>query len=157
VSAVGRRALAETGRLLHLIRDTDDELGLAPDAGMDRLDELVEGFRRNGMRVEVSAPSTDPLPAGVDLSAYRVVQEALTNALRHGDGREAELRVERGPDGLEICVTNPLGAGGTSGSGLGLMGVAERVAVFGGTLRHGPTDDGRYALDVVLPVPEATA
>jgi len=153
VAAVGRRALAETGRLLHLIRDTDDELGLQPDAGLDRLDELIEGFRQNGMGVELTRQGTDDaLPAGVDLSAYRVVQEALTNALRHGSGREASVRVVRRPTEVAICVENPMGSGNTSGSGLGLLGVAERVAVFGGSLRHGRTADGRYSLAVTLPI-----
>jgi signal transduction histidine kinase len=157
VADVGRRALSETGRLLHLIRDTDDELGLAPDAGLERLDELVEGFRRRGMPVdvEVDGPLTG-LPGGVDLSAYRIVQEALTNALRHGDGAAARVRVVRSPARVEIHVTNRAGAGGTAGSGLGLLGVSERVAVFGGSLRHGRDDDGRYVLDVTLPVPETT-
>jgi signal transduction histidine kinase len=153
VAAVGRRALAETGRLLRLIRDPDDELGLEPDPGLDRLDDLLEGFRQNGMQIVLTVQGMDDqLPAGVDLSAYRVVQESLTNALRHGSGREASLSVVRRSDELAICVKNPLGPGDTSGSGLGLLGVAERVAVFGGSLRHGPTTDGGYALAVTLPI-----
>jgi signal transduction histidine kinase len=150
---VGRRALTETGRLLHLIRDPRNELGLVPDAGLERLGDLVEEFRGHGMRVDLDLRGAlDGLPAGVDLSAYRILQEALTNALRHGDGA-ASVHVDRLPDRLEICVTNRVGAEGTSGSGLGLPGMAERVAVFGGSLRHGPGDDGRYVLAVGLPVP----
>lgn len=154
-AAVGRQALTETGRLLHLIRDAHDELGLAPDAGLDRLDDLVEGFRSNGMRIELVLHGTGrPLPPGVDVSAFRVVQEALTNALRHGSGTEATVRVFRSPAEVAICVQNPVGPGGTAGSGLGLLGVAERVSVFGGSLRHGPTPDGRYEMAVSLPIRE---
>jgi signal transduction histidine kinase len=95
------------------------------------------------------------LPPGVDLSAYRIVQEALTNALRHGSG-EAVVRISRDEDRVGIHVTNPAGPGGTSGSGLGLVGISERVAVFGGSLQHGRRGDG-YVLDVTLPVVEVPA
>ena len=156
VSEVGRRALAETGRLLHRIRDTDNELGLAPDAGLQRLEVLVEGFRSRGMQVRLETDGAmDGLPAGLDLSAYRILQEALTNAMRHGGG-EAQVWVARRPDGVEITVRNPAGRGGTSGSGLGLRGMSERVAVFGGSLRHGRSD-GHYELEVRLPLVEVTA
>ena len=85
----GRRALDETGRLLHVLRDTDDELGLAPTPGLRDLDALVEGFRAAGLRVDVVVEGeTADLPAALDTSSYRVVQEALTNALRYAtDGR----------------------------------------------------------------------
>ena len=156
VAAVGRQALSETGRLLHLIRDTDDELGLAPEAGLDRLPELLEGFRGRGLAVDLETHGVlGGLPPGVDLSAYRIVQEALTNALRHGNG-EAAVRISRSADRVQILVTNPSGAGGTSGSGLGLVGMSERVAVFGGSLAHGVQGD-RYVLDVTLPVVEVSA
>jgi signal transduction histidine kinase len=156
VAAVGRQALSETGRLLHLIRDTDDELGLAPEAGLDRLPGLLEGFRGRGLAVELETSGLlAGLPPGVDLSAYRIVQEALTNALRHGGG-EAVVRISRDADRVEIHVSNPAGPGGTSGSGLGLVGMSERVAVFGGSLEHGRSGD-RYVLDVTLPVVEVPA
>jgi signal transduction histidine kinase len=156
VAAVGRQALSETGRLLHLIRDTDDELGLAPEAGLDRLPELLDGFRGRGLAVEVESQGVlSGLPPGVDLSAYRIVQEALTNALRHGSG-DAVVRISRASDRIAIQVANPAGPGGTSGSGLGLVGIAERVAVFGGSLGHGRQGD-RYVLDVTLPVVEVPA
>ncbi|MDP5183261.1 histidine kinase [Blastococcus sp. BMG 814] len=155
VSSVGRNALAETGRLLHLIRDSDDELGLAPGAGLARLPELVDGFRRSGLQVDLAPHIPLGLPPGLDLSAYRIVQEALTNALRHGADGTVQVRVADGPAALDICVENPTGPGGTAGSGLGLVGVTERVAVFGGQLEHGPTGDGRYLLHATLPLPEA--
>ncbi|SHF95383.1 sensor histidine kinase [Geodermatophilus nigrescens] len=154
VAVTGRRALAETSRLLHRVRDPGDDAPLGPDAGLARVGELVERAERTGMRVDLSLPaSVDGLPAALDLSAYRVVQEALTNALRHGSGEEASVAVTLGPTTLEIHVANPLGPAGTAGSGLGLVGVGERVAVLGGRMHHGPTADGRYLLDVSLPLP----
>ncbi|MDP9430199.1 MAG: hypothetical protein M3Q47_15645 [Actinomycetota bacterium] len=88
----------------------------------------------------------------LDLSAYRILQEALTNALRHSGDRAAQVRVVVGRGALDICVENVVGPDGTAGSGLGLVGVAERVAVFAGRLEHGPTGDGRYALRASLPL-----
>jgi signal transduction histidine kinase len=152
VASTGRQALAETGRLLHLLRDDSGELGLAPGAGMDRLPDLVEEQRRNGLRVdlEVQGALTD-LPPGVDLSAYRIVQEALTNALKHSADRHVSLAVTRCERHLRVRVENAVGPRGHS-SGLGLVGIAERVSVFGGTLEHGVADD-RFVLEAALPLP----
>jgi signal transduction histidine kinase len=157
VAVTGRRALAETGRLLHLIRDTDDELGLAPDAGLDRLDDLVERFRRSGLDVSVEVDgSLDGLPAGVDLSGYRIVQEALTNALKHAVDGVAHVRLRRSGDALRIDAENRARPGHSGhGSGLGLVGMTERVQVFGGDLSTGFTDDERYVLSARLPVEPA--
>ena len=153
VADTGRRALAETGRLLSLVRDTDDELGLEPDPGLERLDELVDQFRRSGLAVDcdVDGPVVE-LPAGLDLSAYRIVQEALTNALKYAPDHRAALRVHRTPRQLVIDVENRGRPGPSTGSGLGLVGMSERVSVFGGSLDHGFTGDGRFRLSVVLPV-----
>lgn len=154
VSSVGRSALAETGRLLHLIRDADDELGLGPGTGLAGLPRLAEALRRSGLEVDLAVDGPlHGLPPALDLSAYRIIQEALTNALRHGSNRAAQVRVVAGRGVLDICVENTVGPGGTAGSGLGLVGVAERVAVFDGQLEHGPTGDGRYALRATLPLP----
>ena len=117
----------------------------------------MAGFRASGLRLDLDLDldetATPALPAGVDVSAYRVVQEALTNALRYtGDGT-ATLRVACSASGLSILVTNPAGGPGPSGSGLGLVGMAERVTVLGGRLTHGPTGDGRYELAATVPVP----
>jgi signal transduction histidine kinase len=153
VAATGRRALSETGRLLHAVRDDGDELGLSPAPGLDRLPDLVESFRGSGLRVdlEVEGPMS-PLPAGVDLSAYRIVQEALTNALKYAADRAASLRVRRTPSHLSIRAENAAGVGVVGGSGLGLLGMAERVSLFGGSLTHGPTGDGRFVLTATLPI-----
>ncbi len=153
VATTGRRALAETGRLLHLVRDSADELGIAPDPGLAELDPLVEQFRRSGLAVhlEVEGDLGD-LPSGVDVSAYRVVQEALTNALKYAPDRQVRLLVRRGPDGLLIQTDNAARPGPAAGSGLGLVGMAERVSVFGGELQQGYTRDGRFVLTARLPL-----
>ncbi|MBK5305068.1 MAG: hypothetical protein JJD92_00115 [Frankiaceae bacterium] len=151
VAETGRRALAETGRLLSLVRDKDDELGLDPDPGLGRLDELVDQFRRSGLDVQLDVDgSLDALPAGIDLSAYRIVQEALTNALKYATDRCVRLRVSTG-SALVIEVENRGRPEPSTGSGLGLVGMAERVSVFGGTLEHAFTRDGRFRLSAVLP------
>ena len=153
VAETGRRALTETGRLLHGIRDDADELGLRPAPGLADLPDLVARFRASGLDVHLDV--CDPLPAlpvGVDVSAYRIVQEALTNALRYGADRTAALRLTSTPTLLSIRATNPGDGRSSSGSGLGLVGMAERVSLLGGTLTHGPTGDGLFELSATLPV-----
>ena len=155
VAATGRRALSETGRLLHVIRDAADELGLRPAPGLGQLPELVDRFRDSGLDVDLELDGPlQPLPEGVDLSAYRIVQEALTNALKYASDKKARLRVTSRPTVLSIRTENAGGAahGGATGSGLGLVGMAERVSVFGGSLTHGFTGDGRFVLNATLPV-----
>jgi len=153
VAATGRQALDETGRLLHVIRDADDELGLAPAPGLTQVADLVERFRADGLDVDLAmADPTPVLPAGLDVSAYRIVQEALTNALRYGTDRRASLVVSCTGDRLRIRSSNNSNGRTGGGSGLGLLGMAERVAVLGGTLTHGVTPDGRFELDATLPV-----
>ncbi len=156
VADTGRRALAETGRLLSLVRDTDDEMAVEPDPGLDRLDDLVEQFRRTGLEVQLDVEGTlQHLPAGVDLSAYRIVQEALTNSLKYGQDRSATVRVRRSTHELRVEAENRGRPGPSRGSGLGLVGMAERVSVFGGTLEHEFTRDGRFRLVAVLPLETA--
>jgi signal transduction histidine kinase len=153
VADTGRRALAETGRLLHVIRDDGDELGLAPTPGLADLPALVERFRDSGLRVDLDVTEPLPaLPAGVDVSAYRIVQEALTNALRYGADRTAQVRLTGTSSSLSIHASNRTGGAPSTGSGLGLLGMAERVSVLGGQLTHGVTGDGRFELAATLPV-----
>ncbi len=153
VASTGRRALADTGRMLHLIRDDADELGLEPAPGLARLTELVDGFRGSGLAVDLEVDgSMDPLPVGVDLSAYRIVQEALTNALKYAADKTTVLHLTRTPSQLSIRTENTASRGDVGGSGLGLLGMAERVSVFGGSLSHGLTGDGRFVLTATLPV-----
>ena len=161
VAATGRRALSETGRLLHTIRDDDDELGLDPAPGVAQLPDLVESFRSGGMDVRFAADDLPALPPGVDVSVYRIVQEALTNALKHGGGAAA-VRLAATTSTLSIDAANPVSGNPVSGnpvsgspgegSGLGLAGIAERVSLLGGRMRHGLADDGCFELQVRLPL-----
>lgn len=152
VAATGRRALAETGRLLHLIRDETHELGLTPAPGTAQLADLAERFRRDGLRVDLQVTGpTGALPSSADVSAYRIVQEALTNALRYSADRSASVRLSSTPTAVRIQVVNACGPRRVDGSGLGLVGMAERVSLLGGTLAHGVVD-GRFELTAVLPV-----
>ena len=158
VTAAGRGALAETGQLLRLIRDTDNELGLAPNAGLDRLPELVEHFRRSGLEVSLRVDgSLHALPAAVDLAGYRIAQETMTNALRHGSDHTASLTIRRTPATLTITATNPAVGSGQRPldrdrpGGLGLTGMRERVSGLGGELTHARHDDA-YQLTAALPL-----
>jgi len=153
VAATGRRALSETGRLLHVLRDDADELGLQPAPGLADLQHLVEQFRADGLQVALDLQEPLPaLPAGIDVSAYRIVQEALTNALRYGADSTAALRVSCTASAVSIRASNPSNGSGGLGSGLGLMGIAERVSLLGGSFSHGVGGDGRFHLDATLPV-----
>ena len=151
-AGTGRRALAETGRLLHVIRDSADELGLAPAPGLADLPALVEDFRSRGLRVEVTGgPDLAPLPAGVDVSAYRIVSEALTNASRYASDGAVELDVRTDGAGVAIRAENASSGAGGQGSGLGLAGMTERVHLLGGTMSTSNTA-GRFVLEVRLPL-----
>ena len=155
IQRAGRSALGETGRLLHLLReDADADTGPQPAAG--DLPHLVEVFRAAGLDVRlVIEGSTDGLPAGVDLSIFRIVQEGLTNALKHAPRSPAVVTVRREPDGVDVELRNTEGRGPTtpSSSGRGLVGMRERVEVFGGALNAGPTADGGFRVHARLPLP----
>ena len=161
VQQVGRDALGETGRLLRLIRDEADELGLRPQRSLADLSALVDDYARAGLEVElVVDPAARSVPLGVGLSAYRIVQEALTNALKHAPGSRVAVRLERRAGELAVEVENDPGADEPSvrvESGHGLAGVRERVAIFGGTVDAGPTEGGGFRLVATLPAPAETA
>jgi signal transduction histidine kinase len=150
VAQSGRAALAETGRLLHVVRDEDDELGLRPAPGLADLPELVSAFRSAGLEVETSLVLPERSDAGADVSAYRVVQEALTNASRYGVG-PARLEVAATGDHVRISCSNRVGDRPAGGSGLGLLGMAERVGLLGGSLRHGVVGD-RFEVTAEIPI-----
>ena len=157
VADTGRRALAETGRLLHVLRDDADELGLAPAPGLADLPALVEAMRTSGLRVDLHvAEPLPPLPVGIDLSAYRVVQEALTNALRYAPDRTTTLHVAFEDGALVVQASNRTDGRSGIGSGLGLLGMGERVSMLGGELSHGVRGD-RFELSARLPVEPAPA
>jgi signal transduction histidine kinase len=155
VQRSGREALGETAHLLRLIRDDRDELGMRPQRRLADLPELADEYARAGLAVDLRVePAADSVPLGLELSAYRIVQEALTNALKHAPGSPVTVSLGRRGVDLEIQVRN--GPGRASPvtdvpSGQGLVGIRERVAVFGGTLRAAPTGDGGFELSATLP------
>ncbi|HEX4747706.1 MAG TPA: histidine kinase [Gaiellaceae bacterium] len=147
------QALDEMRRLLGLLRESDEELALTPQPTLTRVDELVARVREAGLPVElavVGEPTT--LPPGVDLSAYRIVQEALTNALKHAGPATARVTVRYGDGELDLEITDD-GAGDTNGDGggHGLVGIRERVAVFGGDVEAGRRPEGGYVVRARLP------
>ena len=151
IEGTGAQALDEMRMLLGLL--DDEESGLMPQPTLARLDELVIGLRAAGLPVDVTVEG-DPveLSPGVDTSAYRIVQEALTNALKHAGPAHATVTIRYAPRQLELMVEDDgRGNGNGGGTGLGLAGLRERVAVYGGDLEAGPRPGGGYALRARLP------
>ncbi|HUY97917.1 MAG TPA: histidine kinase [Verrucomicrobiae bacterium] len=150
-----RQALTEVRRLLHLAGTPAPDDRLAPQPGLGDLDQLVTQVSRTGLAVQLSVEGVQrPLPPSLELSAYRIVQEALTNTLRHADARSAWVTVRYRPDDLQLCVRDD-GRGGTGpagGGGRGLVGMRQRAALFGGQLRAGPGAAGGYRVAVILPL-----
>jgi signal transduction histidine kinase len=154
VERAGRTALAEMRRLLAAMRPDGDEAELVPQPGLDGLDSLLEEIERAGLPVELHVDGEAfPLPRGVDLSAYRIVQEGLTNALNHARASDADVTVRYRPDELEIEVRDNGQGGATSdGLGHGLVGVRERVKIYGGEMTAGTAIEGGFVLSTRLPV-----
>ncbi len=156
VEQAGRGALAEMRRLLSVMRRDGDGLELAPQPGLDGLDSLIKEIGRAGLPVELHvAGERVPLPPGIDLSAYRIVQEGLTNALKHARATHAEVTVRYAPDEVGIEVHND-GTGATPsdghGHGHGLIGIRERVRLYGGEMTAGTTNGGGFTLSTRLPL-----
>jgi signal transduction histidine kinase len=154
VEQAGRTALAEMRRLLGAMRRQDDVLELAPQPGLDGLEALVEAVGRAGLPVRLHVDGEAvPLPRAIDLSAYRIVQEGLTNALKHARADHADVHVSYGRDDLRIEVRDD-GVGGSAngGAGHGLIGVRERVTIYGGEMDAGSPPEGGFVLSVRLPV-----
>jgi signal transduction histidine kinase len=154
VEATGRTALAEMRRLLGAMRRDDEDAELGPQPGLASLEPLLEAFGRAGLpvRLQVDGDSA-PLPRALDLSAYRIIQEGLTNALKHARASHADVRVRYEPDELVIDVRDD-GDGATVGDGLGhgLVGVRERVKLYGGEMSAGALSEGGFALTTRLPL-----
>ena len=156
VEQAGRTALAEMRRLLGAMRRDGDGLDLAPQPGLDGLDSLVEEVGRAGLPVQLHVDGDAfPLPRAIDLSAYRIVQEGLTNALKHARASHADVTVRYRPDELEVEVVDDRdGNGVVTGDGLGhgLVGIRERVKIYGGEMTVGPAAGGGFVLSTRLPV-----
>jgi len=154
VEQAGRTALTEMRHLLAAMRTEGDDLELTPQRGLDGLDALLEEIGRAGLPVQLHIDG-DPvaLPRAIDLSAYRIVQEGLTNALRHARATDADVTVRYRPDEVQIEVRDN-GHGGTTSTGLGhgLLGVRERVKIFGGEMSAGTTNGSGFTLSTRLPL-----
>ncbi|MEV0172717.1 sensor histidine kinase [Streptomyces sp. NPDC050803] len=161
VEAGGRTAMAELRHVMGLLtmddegRDPDVDPDLAPQPGLGRLTALTDRVRATGVPVDLTVTGTPaPLAPGVDLAAYRVVQEALTNVVRHAAGARVRVAVEHTPDAVHVEVSD---TGGTSaapagpGSGRGLLGLRERLALYGGTLEAGTRPTGGFRVRAVIP------
>lgn len=159
VEAGGRAAMAELRHVMGLLTMSGDDAqhaDLTPQPGLDQLAALVERVRDAGVSVELTVTGTPgPLTAGVDLTAYRVVQEALTNAMKHAAGSSVRIAVDYAADAVRVEVADSGGiatAAANSGNGRGLVGLHERLAVYGGTLSAGVLPSGGYRVRAVIPV-----
>ena len=155
IGQTARDALAEMRRLLGVLReDADGRADRAPQPGLAHLHELVDTARAAGTQVQLTLRGeAAPLPPGVDLCAYRILQEALTNARRHAPGADVELELDYGSDALRLRVRDHgPGPAGPDVDGHGLLGMRERAIMVGGTLSTGPADGGGYAVEAELPI-----
>ena len=153
VEETGRTALAEMRQLLAAMRGTAEQVELMPQPGLERLDPLLAETGRAGLPVRLHVEGEPvPLPPTIDLSAYRIVQEGLTNALKHARARSADVTVHYAPDELQIEVRDD-GEGGSTGDGLGhgLVGIRERVRIYGGDMTAGSVNGG-FVLRASLPL-----
>jgi signal transduction histidine kinase len=155
IVATGRASLAEMRRVLGLARrEADPDLALEPQPGLGTLRPLLDQVRDAGTPVDLRVEGEPiPLPAGVDLSAYRIVQEGLTNTLKHGgSGAHATVRLAFAGERLEIEVADDGHGSSSAVDGNGLRGIAERVSALGGTVEAGPRASGGFAIRALLPI-----
>ena len=166
---VGRDALTELDRVLGVLRAADDvadaavdatvddavdDAGIAEAPGVAVLPDLARRMTHAGLRVTLEvAPGVAPLPKSLDLTVHRIVQEALTNALKHGKARAACVVVRRADAALDVEVSDDgLGVAAGYAPGRGLLGMRERAALFGGSVEHGPSERGGFRVQVRLPM-----
>ncbi|MCX4731324.1 sensor histidine kinase [Streptomyces sp. NBC_01363] len=167
ISSTGRQALAEMRRLLGVLRtgDAEESGEYVPQPDVDQIEDLIEQVRQTGLAVDFKIEGTPrPLPSGVELTAYRIVQEALTNTRKHGGpDAGASVRLVYFDDGLGLLVEDDgRGAahelyedGGADGEGHGMIGMRERVGMVGGTLDAGPRPGGGFRISALLPLKPA--
>ena len=154
VEGIGREALTEMRRLLEILREPEESGALSPQPTLERVDALVEQVRDAGLPVRLSIEGqVAPLPPGVDLCAFRIVQEALTNTIKHAGPAQAEVRVRYGGEKVEIEVSdNGQGMNGAGDGGHGLLGMKERALLCGGTFETGTAPGGGFAVRASLPI-----
>ena len=156
IEATGRRGLVEMRKMLGLLGETDSEAALVPQPGLDGLEELVASVRDSGLRVDLRVEGERrPVPGSVDVSAYRIVQESLTNVMKHAGARSVQVLVDYRPETLTVQVVDdgvgPGAGGGADGPGRGLAGMRERVQLLGGSLEAGATGTG-FGVSARLPL-----
>jgi signal transduction histidine kinase len=153
VRRTAREAMREMRRLLEVLRT--DDAGYAPQPGLDHLPDLLDEVRRAGVPVTLEQTGERPeLPAGLELAVFRIVQESLTNVRKHAAGASAQVRLTYGPTEIGVDVVSgggPFPASNGTGAGHGLVGMRERVRLFGGQMHTGPIDDGGFEVRVRLP------
>jgi signal transduction histidine kinase len=157
IESAGREALTELRRLLGSVASADGPSVFAPQPGLATLDDLIEQVRATGLTVELTVEgSSRELPPGIDLSAYRIVQEALTNTLKHAHASKANVLVRYGPRSVEIEVAdNGRGASADGAErGRGLIGMRERATLIGGDLQTGPSPGGGFTVSARIPLAE---
>jgi signal transduction histidine kinase len=156
VEATSRQALVEMRRLLGVLREeAEPRRSLAPAPGLAELEALAAEVARAGVRVEVRIEGTPAaLPAGLDLSAYRIVQEALTNVVRHAGPATARVTVGYATGTVTVEVVDDGRGGDPADGGHGIPGMRERAALYGGTLEAGPLPGGGFRVAATLPLEE---
>ena len=156
VEQAGRSALSEMRRLLDAMRGDGEDAELAPQPGLDRVDALIGEVGRAGLPVHLHVEGEPfALPRGIDISAYRIVQEGLTNALKHANAHRADVALHYAPQQLTIEVRddgNGAASAAANGVGYGLVGIRERVKLYGGEMSAGRAHDGGFVLTTRLPV-----
>ena len=156
IQSTSRQALGELRRLLGLLREVDGLPTLAPQPGLSQIEELVEQVRAAGLDIDLAVDGGPrEVDAGVDLSAYRVVQEALTNALKHAGTARARVRVTYLPDAIQLEVSDDGRGANAVAAGHGLVGMRERVALYGGEIFAGTLAEGGFTVRARLPLTSA--
>jgi signal transduction histidine kinase len=154
VEATGRSAMSELRRLLGILRKPGEVGDPTPQPSLRHLDLLVAQMQEAGVQVELELLGGEEAPPGVDLAAYRIVQEGLTNVLKHSAPCHAWVKVRFGPAAVEVTVENdgtPRDASNRNGTGHGLIGMRERATLYGGTLEAGPRPGGGFSVRARLP------
>lgn len=159
IQETGRRALTDMKLLLGILRGPEPDEGLRPQPGIDDLKELVDQVRATGLRIDMTSEGApQPLRDGVALSVYRVVQEALTNVMKHAPDADVSVRLTYARNRLDVQVTNTAPSTTESpGQESGLRGMRDRVELFGGELRSGRTADGGFQVHARLPIHASTS